>query len=476
MSWGFPMRGLFVIAALLFLGLVSPSCIEANKYKEKAEATGLNPGVNYMQPVKWRMTYHYRVREIHPDREYVGTTPPSYDPLIPTVGPGTYEVWFVGPREGEEIRGVKQIYASPEPTEVAKSTGDINMYYYDFAPDGHLPREIQASIQWEFITFERYAYWKGMPELEYDKNSELFKTYTAEESPITFHKGLVREAKSLIPKEYPNDYVTTAMNCYNYILANFEYDLHQEEFAEFTGRPMLYDSSRCWDNKTGQCDEFANVICSMLRSAGIPCRPVAGLVHQVIEEGDSREVYLMAGGHAWAEFYIPEVGWIPLDPTWGMSIPDGVINPYYSYMGYQRNIPGVDYFFGKHDPFRITMFKGWNTQLNPAPKTPNAESSETWFVGHTDRMSGIKDLTYGWEGSYGRYYTNIHGWARAADQVGYNFRPELEILGPVDPRDIPEVIKEIEAEGNHFVDVPAINGNWPFNTIELEWRHDENGE
>lgn len=354
-----------------------------------------------MQPYRWRLTYKYRVQEITPNRPFIHERPAGYDPSIPAVGPGTYEVWMVGPREGDEVRDVKLTMTTPEPTSVGPSDGGIDMYYYDFAPDGNLPREIQAMVQWEFVTFECYTYWDGMPHVKYDKSSELYKRYTKEEPPIDFSKVMMKEAKKCIPKDNPDDYVKTAMNCYNDVVCNFSYDNLQTLYVIYTGLEPMHNASLCWSNKTGQCDEFANVVCSLLRCAGIPSRPVAGLVHQIdrLDQDDpmSEPIFAVAG-HAWAEFYLPEVGWVPLDPTWGMAKSNDTVEPYYSMMGCAREIPNVDYYFGKHDPWRVAMFKGWNTKLNPLPKTPGAEDTEKWFIGCTDRSSGIRDLTYGWKG------------------------------------------------------------------------------
>jgi transglutaminase-like putative cysteine protease len=391
-------HGIKCLAFAGCLGLLTalPACNQALETSTR----GMQAGINYMQPLKWRMTYKYRVQDITPDVPYVKSRASAVDPAVPAVGPGTYEVWMVGPREGEEVRDVKMVYAIPEPTSVAPSDGGIQMYYYDFAPDGSLPREIQAMIQWEFITFERYTYWDGIPDTEYDKSSELYQRYTREEPPIDFSKAMIKEAKKCIPEENPDDYVKTALNCYNQVVCNYDYDFGQTFGIMYTGLNAMQNSSRCWENKTGQCDEFANLVCSMLRIAGIPARPVAGFVHEVAVNEDNPTAYpiIAVGGHAWAEFYLPEAGWVPLDPTWGMSQSSKVVNPYYSMMGFARKIPQVDYYFGKHDPWRITMFKGWNTKLNPLPRTPDADDTEQWFVGYTDRKSGIRRLTYGWEG------------------------------------------------------------------------------
>ncbi|MBN2082486.1 transglutaminase domain-containing protein [bacterium] len=383
---------------IAILGLWLPAC---NSGGATGGLRGLKPGLNYMQPLKWRLTYRYRVREIIANRPYIRERPSTFDPTVPAAGPGTYEVWMVGPRNGDEIRGMKCNYASPEPTQITPVEGGIDMIYYDFAPDGNLPQEITAAIQWEFYTFERYAYWEGMDIGEYDKDSELYKEYTKVEYPITTNKVIRNAVNDLIPKEHPEDYITTALGCYNYVVCNFEYDFSQPYWVMYNGGQAMHDSTRCWENRTGVCDEFANVMCSMLRTAGIPARPVAGIVH-LIDEYDEKTNILVAGGHAWAEFYLPDIGWVPLDPTWGMDTEAReTIKPYWSMMGSARGIPQVDYYFGKHDPYRITMFKNWNMTLTPAPKTPDADTEEMWFVGHTDRFSGIREVEYGWEGQPG---------------------------------------------------------------------------
>ena len=110
-----------ILLIVLILCFLIPGC---DKIGAGKGTSGLKPGLNYMQPIKWRVTYRYRIRQINPSVPYLHARKWSIDPNIPTVGDGTCEVWFVGPREGEEVRDVKLIYTIPEPTQVSRDLDD----------------------------------------------------------------------------------------------------------------------------------------------------------------------------------------------------------------------------------------------------------------------------------------------------------------------------------------------------------------
>lgn len=59
-------------------------------------------------------------------------------------------------------------------------------------------------------------------------------------------------------------------------------------------------------NNTGDCSEYTDLAIALARAAGIPARAMYGW-------GYSEENTI---GHAWLEFYLPNVGWQPADPTW----------------------------------------------------------------------------------------------------------------------------------------------------------------
>jgi len=65
-----------------------------------------------------------------------------------------------------------------------------------------------------------------------------------------------------------------------------------------------------WKLKAGVCQDFAHILTLMLRLVNIPARYVSGYIgtHQNNMRGEGAT-------HAWAEAYIPDYGWLGIDPT-----------------------------------------------------------------------------------------------------------------------------------------------------------------
>lgn len=79
---------------------------------------------------------------------------------------------------------------------------------------------------------------------------------------------------------------------------------------------------------SGDCTEYAVLLCAMLRSRGIPARTAVGLVYV-----DHEEAFLY---HMWTEAYFAD-RWIPLDAAWGQ----GGTNAAYLKIAH-TNLAGVD--------------------------------------------------------------------------------------------------------------------------------------
>ena len=70
------------------------------------------------------------------------------------------------------------------------------------------------------------------------------------------------------------------------------------------------------EKKRGVCQDFAHLMISCLRSAGLPARYVSGYILTHPPAGQPRLIGADAS-HAWVSAYCPEFGWVDFDPTNG---------------------------------------------------------------------------------------------------------------------------------------------------------------
>jgi transglutaminase-like putative cysteine protease len=56
----------------------------------------------------------------------------------------------------------------------------------------------------------------------------------------------------------------------------------------------------------GVCQDFTHLMLALLRSFGVPARYVSGYIHRTGKESQS---------HAWCEAWLPDLGWLGIDPT-----------------------------------------------------------------------------------------------------------------------------------------------------------------
>jgi transglutaminase-like putative cysteine protease len=84
----------------------------------------------------------------------------------------------------------------------------------------------------------------------------------------------------------------------SYIRNNFEY-----------ARDVTLASSPVDDlleHGKGVCQDFTHLMIALLRSHHVPARYVSGYIHRANKESQS---------HAWCEVWLPDLGWVGIDPT-----------------------------------------------------------------------------------------------------------------------------------------------------------------
>jgi transglutaminase-like putative cysteine protease len=78
------------------------------------------------------------------------------------------------------------------------------------------------------------------------------------------------------------------------------------------------DVSFVWRDRIGVCQDFAHIMLSVLRTAGLPSRYVCGYIETASPRGENGEKKRLVGSvatHAWVEVLLPGQIWVALDPT-----------------------------------------------------------------------------------------------------------------------------------------------------------------
>ena len=146
----------------------------------------------------------------------------------------------------------------------------------DIFPSQHWEDLKRLSHMVPYIDFLKPEYFDGIKELETVVKSEKAKEDTPYQVALRFCR---------------------------YVYDNFKY-IKGVTTVETT-------MDEVWGLKAGVCQDFAHILTIMLRLVNIPARYVSGYICT------QRNTSMRGEGatHAWAEAYIPDYGWLGIDPT-----------------------------------------------------------------------------------------------------------------------------------------------------------------
>lgn len=127
----------------------------------------------------------------------------------------------------------------------------------------------------------------------YDTTGPDYSLYTTPQSRLECDDPRIAE----VAKGF-----TSEANPYRRAWAIYSYVIDRCSYSDTPGRgalPMLQSAIGC-------CADYSNLFVTLCRATGIPARECSGFT-----------VKGTGTWHSWAEFYIPQVGWIPCDPQAG---------------------------------------------------------------------------------------------------------------------------------------------------------------
>ncbi len=138
-------------------------------------------------------------------------------------------------------------------------------------------------------------------------------------------------------------------NPINVARAVYDDVLRTMEFRTIGAGWGLGDSLWAADAGFGDAMDFHSLFTSLTRARGIPTRFTCGLL---LPSGPTSEDQEITGNHSWAEFYVADLGWIPVDVAQARKNPDS-----------------RQYYFGNVSEDRVAFTTGRDIPLTPPSKS-----------------------------------------------------------------------------------------------------------
>jgi len=259
-----------------------------------------------------------------------------YVASVDAVPPGIrrLEVWVPLPitTESQEVRNLR--VESPYPGGIRRESEHGNAYYY-FSVDEPRPGPLEVRVRFEATRHEIVRTAARSEEARPD--AAVLRRYLQPESFVTLSPRVREIARQVTWGHHTPEGKARAI--YEYVVNTMVYD----KTAPGWGNG---DTERACDVQKGNCTDFHSLFMSLARAEGIPARFIIGFPLKGDSEGT------IPGYHCWAEFYLPEKGWIPVDASDASKSSDA-----------DRR----DYLFGHLDPDRIQFTVGRDLRLDPPP-------------------------------------------------------------------------------------------------------------
>jgi ankyrin repeat protein/transglutaminase-like putative cysteine protease len=358
--------------SLLILIFIAAGCNQCSfgqsSTKKEAENAPYVPGIVYSNPRVYNMDYCF---EMFPESNKIDRAK-------------DLKIWLPIPREWESQKSVKIISVQPEPhgRYVDPDYGNP-MLFWDFGKEPEQP-SYKVDIKFRLEAYKIDVEVDPNQVGSYDKTSKEYALYTRSTRTIHITPKIEELAQEAIGDE-TNPYLQA-----NRIAEFARRKIHYKILDYKRGRGIdcllaypILDEETGEEYYQGACNQKSTLMVTLCRAVGIPARCVS--VHlgwapwikrddvtgsypfeaSLSPEGlAATQLFGWLGSHMSCEFFIPNYGWIPADPTWST--------------------------IGHHSYASWVIFKGRDIQIGPyIPPENNSGYGVNWVALHNDRADGL---------------------------------------------------------------------------------------
>jgi transglutaminase-like putative cysteine protease len=291
------------------------------------------------------------------------------------------KVWIPISREWDSQKNVQIVSIQPKPqSQYTDPEYGNKIFYWDFGKYPVKP-SYQVIIQARLLSYAVHTIIDSSNIKPYDKTSKEYELYTKSGHTIHITPKVKELAKEAIGNE-ANPYLQ-AQKILTYVHKKIHYYQHMNNRSlDYMFSNSKIDERSGEEYFIGSCTEYSALFVSLCRSEGIPARCVYGRIgwRPSLNEGNSKMYSKLdtvltddgfagaqhhgMGPHMWAEFYLPDYGWIPVDPNAGQ--------------------------FGQLHNYKVIMSKGRDINLGPdAPHKHHNGHGFQWVPIHDGRVECV---------------------------------------------------------------------------------------
>jgi hypothetical protein len=216
------------------------------------------------------------------------------------------------------------VSSSTQPTIRNDISGNIYACWNDITIDRH--QTLSVELNYYLVSFDVSYLVNSSLIADYNVNSGLYQKYTQPEELIESNASeIVSLAQNLTINV--DDLYEKVLEIYNFVVEHLHYMVQSEE------RGALW----ALEEGVGDCSEYSYLFVALCRAAEIPARVQAGFAFHTHSE-------TLKDGHMWAEYYLENYGWIPVDASWRLF--DTVDDRHFSSIrSIPEDMPYANYFF-----------------------------------------------------------------------------------------------------------------------------------
>ncbi len=263
---------------------------------------------------------------------------------------GLLQMWFPMPIISSAQTDVRFISFSPQKylKSLPKTDTDIALAYFE-VPLDKLKNDLEIEIKFMFKRYEQRFIINPANCGEYDIESPLYKKYTRDNKNTAITPAIKAKAEEITAGE-KNPYLA-AKKIYDYVVENIKYSFMPHLALCVLEKP---ESIFVHERGYGDCGAQSIYFAALCRAIGIPAKSSGG--YQLVPG--------FAGPHFWAEFYLPNYGWVPVDT----SIAQTADRSYGATASQKKRFK--EYFFGNMDPYRYNIQRETDALISPASNDP----------------------------------------------------------------------------------------------------------